>query len=72
MEFTAVQRVGRQRVEELFREVGTLLLAFTPLDASLSADRGFRWQSLLLFVPVGLFLFVIAVLSERRRLHVDS
>jgi hypothetical protein len=58
-----------ERVEDALREIGTLLLAFAPLDAALSEGRmpiGF----LLLFVGSGLLLFVAALLMERKRVHV--
>ena len=52
----------RDRVTALAREVGTLLLAFAPLDYSLQRDVD-PW-SLGLFVLVGIGLFVASVRAE--------
>ena len=70
MQLSTVQRIGRQRLEELLREVGTLLIAFAPLDVTLGNSREFRWQWLLLFALLGISLFMTAVIAERRRFRV--
>ena len=55
-----------ERIEEAMREIGVLLMAFTPLDAAFTpgARMGGRW---LLFLSIGILLFVTALLMERRR-----
>ena len=60
---------ARERIEDAMREVGTLLIAFAPLDAALSEGRGQMntLAFLLLFFGLGSLLFVGAVLLERRR-----
>jgi hypothetical protein len=59
----------RERVEDLLREVGTLLLAFTPLDAVLWGERPERLALVLTFVLVGISLTMMAFYSELRRLR---
>ena len=56
------------RILEAMREIGVLLLAFTPLDIALnpSSVRDSA-GALLLFIGVGLFLFGAALVFEWRR-----
>jgi len=56
-----------ERVEDAMGEIGTLILAFTPLDAVFSAEGGRRLGSVLLFLLLGLSFFLSALLLERRR-----
>ena len=58
-----------ERVEDLFREIGTLLLAFTPLDAVLWSDRPEQWQLVLTFVVVGVCFVVGPLVTEQRRMR---
>jgi len=62
-----------ERIEDGMREVGTLLIAFAPLDAALSEGRanGGVLLFLLLLLALGALLFVGALLLERRRTGVD-
>jgi hypothetical protein len=60
-----VKTVG-ERVEDAMREVGTLVMAFAPLDAAF-ADGDARVSRLLLFGAYGLLLFVGSLWLERRR-----
>jgi len=53
-----------ERLEDAMREIGTLLLALTPLDAALTENPG---GFLLLFLLLGASLFATAILIERRR-----
>jgi hypothetical protein len=69
MDPTAQLAYLRRRLEDLFREVGTLLLAFAPLDAVLWGDRPDRAELVLTFVSIGLALILASVFSELRRLH---
>jgi membrane protein implicated in regulation of membrane protease activity len=56
----------RQRIEEAMREIGVLLIAFGPLDAAFSSEAPAPvWW--LLFLFLGLALFVTALLTEWRR-----
>ena len=48
------------------REVGTLLIAFAPLDAALSENRSIA-RVLLYFVVFGVALFAGSLWSERIR-----
>lgn len=57
----------RERLEEISREIGTLLLAFTPLDAVVWSDQRERGSLLLLFLFAGALFIFIALLSEQRR-----
>ena len=55
------------RVEDAMREIGTLVLAFAPLDAVFSPEGSGSLGSVLLFVLLGLSFFLLALLLERRR-----
>ena len=57
----------RERLEEISREIGTLLLAFTPLDAVVWSDQRQLGLRLLLFMLSGVLFIVVALLSETRR-----
>jgi hypothetical protein len=54
----------RARIEEAFREIGTLLLAFTPLDAVLWADHPDHRSRLLTFLALGTCFLGGALISE--------
>ena len=54
-----------QRLEDAAREIGTLLMAFAPLDAILT-DAG-RRGSVLLLLLFGALLFTGALFFEKRR-----
>jgi hypothetical protein len=56
----------RKRAGEISREIGTLFVAFAPLDAALSESRS-RVLAMLPFATLGLLLIVIAIISELRR-----
>jgi hypothetical protein len=56
-----------ERVEDGMREVGTLLIAFAPLDAAFSVASPHLVGLVLLFLCLGALLFVAAMTSERRR-----
>jgi len=59
----------RKRVEDVLREVGTLLVAFAPLDVALSAEKTKSWSSMLPFLSLGLLFLTIALVAEQRRNH---
>jgi hypothetical protein len=61
----------KQRLEELGREVGALLIAFAPLDFVLGGGDGSQFRSMLLFLLLGALLYMMAVITERRRRRVD-
>ena len=69
MSLDSKTKPAAERVEDALREIGTLLLAFAPLDAVLTeeARRGY----VLLFVLAGLLLFMGSLSLERRRRRVD-
>ena len=54
------------RIEEAFREIGVLLVAFAPLDLAFS-DAGARYPAAMLFFAIGVLFFVMAVWLELRR-----
>jgi hypothetical protein len=62
-------KTAYERTEDAMREVGTLLVAFAPLDAVLT-EPGRRGYVLLFFL-VGALLFLGSLLLERSRRHVD-
>ena len=55
----------QRRVVEAMREVGVLLIAFTPLDIVVS-DGGLtgHWGSFVLFFGVGVTSFFLGVIAE--------
>lgn len=55
-----------ERLEDLLREVGTLLIAFAPLDAAY-ANTGSAGRTALAFLAIGLVTVIIAVILESRR-----
>jgi cyanate permease len=59
----------RERFEDILREVGTLLVAFAPLDVALTAEKTKSWSSMLLFLSLGLLFLTIALVAEQRRHH---
>jgi hypothetical protein len=59
----------RERTEDLLREVGTLLVAFAPLDAVLWGERTDRVFLALTFVLVGTLLILLAFYLETRRIR---
>lgn len=63
---TEVKSAG-ERIEDAMREIGTLLIAFAPLDAALSERREHVVVFLLLFLGLGALLFIGALILERRR-----
>jgi hypothetical protein len=62
----------RVRIEEAVREIGVLLVALAPLDAAFSPDAHKARSNLLLFITVGVTLFLLALVMERRRSNVRS
>ena len=56
-----------ERIEEAFREIATLFLALAPLDVVLGAERPYAFRNGLIFEAVGVSLFVLSLLLERRR-----
>jgi hypothetical protein len=56
-----------ERVEDAIREIGVLLIAFAPLDVALNRHVGGDFTYLLLFLGLGEFLFVGALILERIR-----
>ena len=55
-----------ERVEDALREVGTLVIAFAPLDAAFAGGTD-RVALLLLFAIYGILLFMGSLWLERRR-----
>jgi hypothetical protein len=47
--------------------IGSLLLAFTPLDAVLWSDAGRSLRVALTFIVIGVSFFALATVSEQRR-----
>ena len=57
----------RERIEEGLREVGVLLIAFSPLDAVMQQRDEAPLRAMMGFPTVGLTLFIVAVVHESRR-----
>jgi hypothetical protein len=60
-------KTPRERIEEAIREIGVLLVALAPLDAGFGQSFLAAVPGLLLFLVMGMTLFVIAIRLERRR-----
>ena len=56
-----------ERIEDLIREMGTLILALTPIDLVFSSDIAARLLSALLLSLLGILLFAVALVVEQRR-----
>ena len=56
-----------ERIEDRLREVATLFVALAPLDVVLGAERPHAFSYALIFVAVGVILFVLALFLERNR-----
>jgi hypothetical protein len=63
------QHLVVERLEEALREVAVLFIALAPLDVALGAERSSTFRNGLIFVMIGVILFLIAVAVERRRLR---
>ena len=57
-----------ERIEDAIREIATLFIALAPLDVILGGDQPHAFSYGLIFVAVGVGLFVATLISERRRL----
>jgi hypothetical protein len=57
----------------MLREIGVLLMAFSPLEVGIRAKSfsDFDWHTTLLFFLTGLALFVLGVFGEWRTSDVD-
>ncbi len=55
----------RERVEDALREIGTLLMTFAPLDASINHEAD--TMSLLIFFMIGIIVFAAALVLEKGR-----
>jgi integral membrane sensor domain MASE1 len=62
---------SRERIEDLAREVGTLLLALTPLDAVLWSET-YRWWLGSVYILLGFVSFGFATVAERRRTRAST
>jgi hypothetical protein len=60
----------RERIEEIVREIGTLLVAFAPLDSAFAPRGVNELRTMLTFVLVGILFIAVSLQSERRRRHV--
>lgn len=58
----------QERLEDVMREVGTLLIAFAPLDAALAESRSVT-RALLFFLLMGVALFAGSLWLEGKRKH---
>ena len=66
----AINEADRQtveRIEEAAREVATLFVALAPLDVALGSEKPRAFSYGLIFVSIGVILFVVPLLHERRR-----
>jgi len=61
----------RERIEDAMREIGTLVVAFAPLEAAFARESDDRLATTLILLTYGIVLFVGALLFERRRTRVQ-
>lgn len=54
-----------ERIEDAMREIATLILALSPLDAVFTP--AYQARSVLLLMTFGLLLFMTTLMMERRR-----
>ena len=57
------------RIEDAFREIAVLFMALAPLDVVLGSDRPHAFRNGLIFVGIGVGLFILVLSSERKRLR---
>jgi hypothetical protein len=55
-----------KHIADALREIGILLIAFAPLDITLSSSQLNPGRYLLIFLPAGILLFVGGVALEGR------
>ena len=60
------RRRARERVEDAFREIGTLVITFAPIDATFATDRRGLLRETLTLLAIGVLLFAGAVAMEWR------
>src|SRR5665213_1415073 len=60
-------------VWEALREIGILLIAFSPLDMALNSDgKVLRWTAMCLFLVAGLIMFIGGIIGEWRLGNADK
>ena len=64
-----MHKIGLERVEEAVREVATLFVALAPLDVVLGAEQPRAFGYGLIFMGIGVTLFLLALYSEGIRLN---
>ena len=57
------------RIEDALREIAVLFMALAPLDVVLASDRPHAIRGGLIFVGIGVGLFVLVLNSERKRIR---
>ena len=60
----------RQRAEDVFREIGVLLLVFTPIDFVVALDSHRQQIWLLILFALGAFFLTMSLVAEFWRLRV--
>ena len=63
--------VFRERIEELCREGGLLLLIFVPIDFAIATEPSEHRVPLLILLGVGIILLGVSLFSEQWRLRHD-
>jgi hypothetical protein len=56
-----------ERIEEALREIAVLFIALAPLDVFLAEGTARAVRNGLIFVGVGLMIFVLTLFVERKR-----
>ena len=58
-----------ERIEEALREIAVLFIALAPLDVFFGEGTPNALRNGLIFVGVGLMMFLVALFVERKRLN---
>ena len=64
--FRSANRIA-ERIEEAVREVATLFIALAPLDVILGGGATHGYRDGLIFIAIGVFLFIVVLITEDRR-----
>ena len=67
----SAKQIFRERIEDLCREGGLLILVFVPIDFSIATEPSEHLVPLLSLLVVGVILLGVGLFSEQLRLRHD-
>ena len=71
MSRSSTDQIFRERIEELCREGGLLILVFVPIDFAIATEPSEHLAPLLFLLIVGVILLGVGLFSEQLRLRHD-